>query len=148
MSSAEWEKCSFISFLDCVRSSATECLGCLFVLLRGPESTLAENSWQWHIRRGFFKVTALFWLGALHAFHSFPLKYLCTNDREDGWPLTSGATEGSSCLSAPSVNQHITTNPDTTWWNVTHTVTSQQPQQPWLMKQLFPKQTKNVLASS
>lgn len=129
MPSAEWEKCSFVLFLDSVRISAMECFICLFVLLRVPESTLAENSWQWHIWRGFFKVTALFWLCALHAFHSFPLKYPCTNDIEDEWPLTSGATKVSSCLPPPSVNHHITTDPDTTWWNITHTMTSQQPLQ-------------------
>lgn len=108
---AGWDECSSVRG---VRSSAMECFIWLFVLLRVPESTLAENSWQRHIRRGSFKVTAPFWLWALRAFHPSPLKYLCTNDMEDEGPLTGGATEASSCLPPPSINHHITTNPDTT----------------------------------
>lgn len=145
MSSAEWEKCSFMLFLDSVWNYAIERFICF---LGFPGSTLAENSWQWHIWRGFFKVTAVFWVGALHAFHSFPLKHPSTNDREDGWPLTNGATEVSSCLSPPFVNQHITTNPDTTWRNLISGVASQQPQQtrtkqePWSCFSI--KQNKHV----
>lgn len=120
--------CCALTVSEAVKQNfSSVCLCCL----GGPGSSLAENSWQWHIWRGFFKVAALFRLRALRAFHSFPLKYPCRNDREDGWPLTSGATEVFSCLPAPSVNQHITTNPDTTRWNIIHTVASQKPQQAW-----------------
>lgn len=110
MSSAEREKCSFMLRLNGVRSGAVECFSCLFVLLRGLKSASDENPWQWHIRRGFFKVSSPC---DLHASHSSPLKYPRKNDREDGWPLTSGASEVSSRCSAPLVIQHISTNHQT-----------------------------------
>lgn len=117
MSSAEWEKRSFIM----------ERFICLFVLLRVPEeSTLAENSWQWHIWRGFFKVTALSSDSALlHAFHSSPLRYPRT--KRQGGRMTLHQLE---LLRYPVVfllSSLINTsrqNPDTTWRNTTHAVTS------------------------
>lgn len=118
MSSAEWEKCSFL-LCNYVGSIPIECFSCSFAVLRGPKSAFAENTWQWHIQRGFFKVFTLSSLCGFHAFHSLPLKYPHISDREGGWPLTSEATEVSNGLPSPSVNQHITTNPDTTRWNVT-----------------------------
>lgn len=125
-----------------------ECFIWLFVLLRVPESTLAENSWQRRIRRGSFKVTAPFWLWALHPFHPLPLTYLCTNDMEDEWPLTGGATEASSCLPPPSINHHITTNPDTTWRNTTQTMKGQLPLQTAARLMMhFPPQTHQKLDS-
>lgn len=126
----EWEKCPFMLFIDSLLCSVSSvCLCCLRFQsppwLKALDSDIHEKDSS--------KLPLSFWLFC-PPWLSFFSTRISERRRHWRWTILNRRSKVSGSSPLPSLNHLNTADADTTWQSITHTMTSKQPKQTWLME--------------